>query len=92
MAEVGTGAHTKLFQSTGETAKYLEKIVNEYAVSGWEFYRIDKFIATESAGCGCLGFLLSLFGRATEREIPRYVATFRMPVEARTNHEPVAPT
>ncbi|MBC8065898.1 MAG: DUF4177 domain-containing protein [Chlorobia bacterium] len=92
MIEIGTGAHTKLFQSTGETAKYLEKIVNEHAALGWEFYRIDKFTATESAGCGCLGFLLSVFGRATDREIPHYVATFRATVEAPTSQDSAAPT
>ena len=41
----------------GAGANYMQKVVNEHAVDGWEFYRIDNLTVTENAGC-----LAGLFG------------------------------
>lgn len=79
MVELSTSVGAKFHQSAGEAARYLETVVNEQAINGWDFHRIDKFVAVERAGCGCLGFFLNLIGMPTERETTRYVATFRMP-------------
>lgn len=80
MIELSITVGAKFYQSAGEAARHLETVVNEQAASGWDFYRIDKFVAVEAAGCGCLGFFLKLIGMPTEREFTKYVATFRMPV------------
>ncbi len=54
-----------------EAAYYLQSLVNEQAVEGWEFYRINTVGVVISAGC-----LATLFGaRETLREY--YVVTFR---------------
>lgn len=79
MVELSIGVQTKFYQSAGEAARYLEGVVSEQAAAGWEFQRIDKFVAIEQAGCGCAGILMRLIGMPTEREITKYVATFRMP-------------
>lgn len=34
-----------------EAAVYLERVVNEYASEGWEFYRIDSIGVSVKAGC-----------------------------------------
>lgn len=55
-----------------EAAAYLEKIVNEYASQGWEFYRIDSVGVQLQPGC-----FDSLFGKKAENNL-YYVITFRI--------------
>jgi GYF domain 2 len=59
-------------------AVYLERLVNEHAGDGWEFYRIDTIGVRVNPGC--LGALLLGFsgqGVITEQY---FVVTFRKPV------------
>jgi len=56
---------------TDKVALYLEKIVNEYAEKGWEFFRVDEM--GYRINPGCLG---ALFGQQPER-VSFYVVTFR---------------
>lgn len=35
----------------GEAAAALERVVNEHARHGWEFYRVDSFSTTRPQGC-----------------------------------------
>jgi hypothetical protein len=53
-----------------EAAKYLERVVNEGAVDGWEFYRMDSL--SEHRPAGCLGI-----GQPEVNQY--YVVTFRRP-------------
>ena len=54
-------------------ADYLQRVVNEHAVDGWEFYRVDDFdVLTQ--GC-CLGAILGAKPNVTKY----YVVTFRKP-------------
>lgn len=41
----------------GVAASYMQNIVNQHAVNGWEFYRVDTLTVTEKPGClqGLLG-------------------------------------
>ena len=59
------------FEKGDEAAKYLEKVVNEWAKTGWEFFRIDEFSVIKTPGC-----LAVLFGAKAEH-FSYYVATFR---------------
>lgn len=34
-----------------EAAAYMEKVVNEWASKGWEFYRVDSVEVTLQPGC-----------------------------------------
>ena len=52
-------------------AQYLETTVNEMAVKGWDFYRVDRIGVKSSPGC--LGGLL---GHKVE-DVSYYVITFR---------------
>lgn len=54
-------------------ATYLENIVNEHAVEGWEFYRVDSIGVRVQPGC-----LMVLFGSGQATEV-FYVVTFRRP-------------
>jgi hypothetical protein len=56
-------------------ATYLEKVVNENAKLGWEFYRVDPIGVRESPGC-----LWSLLGAPAQDKI-YYVLTFRREME-----------
>lgn len=53
-------------------AEYLEKVVNDRAKEGWEFYRIDEIGIISTPGC-----LAGLFG-AQQSVSTYYVVTFRM--------------
>ena len=55
----------------GQAAAYLERIVNEQARMGWEFFRIDQVGIQVNPGC-----LAGLFG-ATSNTLIYYVVTFR---------------
>jgi hypothetical protein len=55
----------------GEAAAYLESVVNQYAVQGWEFYRVDSIGVQVAAGC-----LAALFGSGPQQQT-YYVITFR---------------
>ena len=52
-------------------AEYLEEVVNEMALEGWEFQRIDSIGVQEQPGCG------SLFGGKQVGPVNYYVITFR---------------
>lgn len=56
-----------------EAAQYLQQIVNENAVNGWEFYRVDQVGVQIKPGC-----LARLLG-ATIQNLVYYVVTFRKP-------------
>ena len=56
-----------------EAAAYLEKIVNQYAIQGWEFYRVDSVGVNVLPGC-----LGGLIGQSAKLET-YYVITFRRP-------------
>ena len=52
-------------------ADYLENVVNEWAMQGWEFYRVDTIGIEEQPGC-----IAGLLGQKTS--VTRYyVITFR---------------
>ena len=53
-----------------EAAQYLENVVNEQAVEGWEFYRVDNIGVEVPAGC------LAIFGQKSTYT-NYYVVTFR---------------
>jgi hypothetical protein len=53
-----------------EAASYLEKLVNDHAAQGWEFYRIDEMLASVSSP--------ALFGtRSQSTPIRFHIITFR---------------
>jgi hypothetical protein len=54
-----------------DVAACLERVVNEYARQGWEFYRVDA--VRVRARPGCLGSLLGF----PERTVAYSVITFR---------------
>lgn len=54
-------------------ASLIEKVINNYAESGWEFYRIDTVNTVEPPGC-----LAGLFG-APSTHRPLNVVIFRKP-------------
>jgi len=58
----------------GEAASYLERIVNQFARDGWEFYRVDSIGVVIPPGC-----LSALFGGSSQRD-SYYVITFRKPL------------
>lgn len=51
-----------------EAATYLQKIVNEQAAKGWEFYRVDVLGVRTSPGC---------LGGGAPNLTQYYVVTFR---------------
>ncbi|MTH46986.1 DUF4177 domain-containing protein [Intestinirhabdus alba] len=55
-------------------AEYLEEVVNEMALEGWEFQRIDSIGVQEQPGCG------SIFGGKQVGPVNYYVITFRQEV------------
>lgn len=54
-----------------EAAYYLQDLANEYALQGWEFFRVDTLGVVREPGC-----LASLFGKNAEF-FQYYVVTFR---------------
>jgi hypothetical protein len=54
-----------------EAATYLQNIVDNYAVDGWEFYRVDSIGVQLQPGC-----FEALFGKKAENSM-YYVVTFR---------------
>ncbi len=54
-------------------ANHLETLLEEYAVDGWEFHRVDTI--TADIAPGCLGALLGQRGESRRL----YVVTFRRP-------------
>ena len=54
-----------------EAAVYLERVVNQYAEKGWEFYSVETIGVHEKPGCWA-----SLWG-AKEVFTSHYVITFR---------------
>ncbi|WP_245601145.1 hypothetical protein WMO13_06505 [Ignatzschineria larvae DSM 13226] len=60
-----------------ELAQYLERVVNEHAVEGWEFDRVDTFTEEIIAKPGCFG------GKSEDLKKQRssYVASFRKEIE-----------
>ena len=66
----------KLFKETDSSAivaDYVQKVISEGIVGGWEFYRIDTVNLVESPGC--LGGLLG----QRETSTGYNVVTFRKP-------------
>jgi len=58
-----------------QAAAHLQSVLDEHAVDGWEFFRIDTFDVHRPAGC------LAIFGEGTE-VTAYYVATFRRGISA----------
>ncbi len=56
-----------------QAALHLERIVQDYASQGWEFYRVDTITVDIAPGC-----LAVLFGQRAESR-HYYVITFRAP-------------
>jgi len=54
-----------------EAARYLQAVVDEQTVDGWEFYRVDTLSVAVPSGC-----LAGLFGAGTAHD-QYYVVTFR---------------
>jgi len=56
-------------------ADHFQRVVDQEAAAGWDFYRTDPFYVVESPGC-----LGALFGG---KDVSRmhYVATFRRPTK-----------
>lgn len=76
MIQVPPTISVKAGQSGGAAAVYLQAIVDEFAVDGWEFYRIETIGILEKLGCGCLAFILRM--RPSVRNL--YVVVFRRPI------------
>ncbi|WP_257293669.1 DUF4177 domain-containing protein [Endozoicomonas sp. YOMI1] len=55
-----------------DAATYLEKVVNEQARQGWEFYRIDSLSVEVKAGC-----LDALKGKSAQAATNYSVISFR---------------
>ena len=49
-------------------ASLLQNMVDEHAVDGWEFFRVDQFMVIEPTGC---------LNSGKEARVPYYVVTFR---------------
>jgi len=77
MVEIPANVSAKFGKGGNQIGPYLEKLANDFASGGWEFYRLDFFTVYENAGCGCLGLFLTLLGQVTTHEIRIYVVTFR---------------
>ncbi|HEY8505429.1 MAG TPA: hypothetical protein VIL46_12675 [Gemmataceae bacterium] len=72
MVQIPPGISVREDKEKGnEAAAYLERVVNKYALMGWEFYRVDAI--TVRTYPGCLGMLL---GRR-EDYTTYHVITFR---------------
>jgi len=54
-----------------EAASYLQNVVNESAVDGWEFYRVDNLGVKTSPGC------LGALSGQKDQTLIYYVVTFR---------------
>lgn len=54
-----------------EAAEYLQTIVDEWAATGWDFYRVDAIAVAVKPGC-----LGAMFGQKPTT-LPYYVVTFR---------------
>lgn len=61
MVQIPKGVHAEAGQGHVAAATYLQGIVTQYAAQGWEFYSVESMNITEASGCGCLGFILSMF-------------------------------
>lgn len=59
----------------GVAAKYLEGLVEKFAMLGWEFYRVESVGVRINPGC-----LAGLFGAQSQVRL-YYVVTFRVAVE-----------
>lgn len=55
----------------GKAAAYLQQVVGENAVDGWEFFRVDAFYIQINPGC-----LMALLGFGPQT-VARNVVTFR---------------
>lgn len=74
MIQVAPSLIVQSHQEQGqEAANYLEQIVNQWAATGWEFYRVDAMAIFTPVGC--LGALFG--GQPTTTQY--YVVTFRRP-------------
>lgn len=49
-------------------ANLLQTMVDEHAIDGWEFFRVDQFMVIEPTGC---------LNAGKEGRVPYYVVTFR---------------
>jgi hypothetical protein len=49
-------------------ASLLQNLVDQHAVDGWEFFRVDQFMVIEPTGC---------LNSGKEARVPYYVVTFR---------------
>lgn len=75
MVQVPPAISVKSKEYTGsEAATYLQDVVNEKAVQGWEFYRVDPIGIQVQPGC-----LAGLLGQSVQ-ERTYYVVTFRKEV------------
>ena len=88
MVQIPPNVSVKSGKSGGAAAAYLADVVGNYAGQGWEFYSIEAIGITEHPGCGCLSFILSLFGGNQTTHTEVYVIVFR---RTRTVQEQMAP-
>lgn len=51
MVQVPRDLATMKGQADGLAANMLQRIVDQHATGGWEFYRIDNLTITEKPGC-----------------------------------------
>jgi hypothetical protein len=77
--EIRGGAHGN------EAAQYLQRLVNSYARSGWEFQRVDEIGVQEAPGC-----LAGLFLGQKAAFTSYYVVTFRRDATAAPTLESAA--
>lgn len=71
----------------GEAAQYLQAVVNQEAVQGWDFYRVDQIGVKQRPGC--LGALMGQHEATTIY----YVVSFRREQnQARSANTPAYPT
>jgi hypothetical protein len=71
----------------GEAAQYLQAVVNQEAVQGWDFYRVDEIGVKQRPGC--LGIMMG----QREATTVYYVVSFRREQnQASSANAPAYPT
>jgi hypothetical protein len=51
MVQIPTDLAVKMGKAKNVAAEFMQSVVAEYAVDGWEFYRVDNLTVTEKPGC-----------------------------------------
>jgi len=80
MVQIPPNIGVRMGRTQDAAASYLEDVVGQYVVEGWEFYSIETIGIIEHPGCGCLAALVGIKTTVT----PVYVIVLR---RIRANNE-----